>query len=80
MLFRSCLFASEKCLSITEKQNVYTMNPECWTERPYDMASLAYWNLGMKEKAIEFCRKALEFNPEDVRLLTNLEKMTEVQA
>ena len=78
--WQECLFASEKCLSITEKQLVYTMNPECWTERPYDMASLAYWNLGMKEKAIEFCRKALEFNPEDVRLLTNLEKMTEVQA
>ena len=73
-----CLFACEKCLSITQKQLVYTMNPECWTERPYDMASLACWNLGMKEKAVEFCRKALEFNSEDSRLLTNLAKMTEV--
>jgi tetratricopeptide (TPR) repeat protein len=77
--WEECLFASSKCLSITEKHLVYTMNPECWTERPYDVISLAYWNLGMKEKAIEYCRKALEFNPEDSRLLTNLEKMTEVQ-
>lgn len=77
--WHECLFASERCLSITDKQLVYTMNPECWTERPYDLASLACWNLGMKEKAIDFCRKALEFNPEDSRLLTNLEKMTEVE-
>jgi len=48
-----------------------------WTEKPYDFASIAAWNLGIKDQAIEFCKKALEFNPADTRLLRNLEQMTE---
>lgn len=63
-------------LAIKDKQAVYTMDPSVWTERPYDLASIAAWNLGLKEQAIEFCKKALEFNPNDPRLLANLEQMT----
>ena len=64
-------------LRITDKQAVYTMDPSVWTEKPYDLASIAAWNLGIKEQAIEFCKKALEFNPTDARLLSNLDQMTE---
>lgn len=60
-------------LQITDKQAVYTMDPSVWTEKPYDLASIAAWHLGLKDQAIEFCKKALEFNPEDSRLLANLE-------
>lgn len=63
-------------LQITDKQAVYTMDPSVWTEKPYDLASIAAWHLGLKDQAIEFCKKALEFNPEDSRLLANLEQMT----
>ena len=63
-------------LAIKDKQAVYTMDASVWTERPYDLASIAAWNLGLKEQAIEFCKKALEFNPNDPRLLANLEQMT----
>ena len=68
--------AALSALNIVDKQAVYTMDPSVWTEKPYDLASIAAWRLGMKEQAIEFCKKALEFNPTDNRLLANLEQMT----
>jgi tetratricopeptide (TPR) repeat protein len=70
--------AAVSALNITDKQAVYTMDPSVWTEKPYDYASIAAWRLGLKEQAIEFCKKALEFNPTDTRLLTNLSQMEEV--
>ena len=70
--------AALSALNIKDKQAVYTMDPSVWTEKPYDYASIAAWRLGLKEQAIEFCKKALEFNPTDSRLLTNLSQMEEV--
>ena len=70
--------AALSALSITDKQAVYTMDPSVWTEKPYDYASIAAWRLGLKDQAIEFCKKALEFNPTDTRLLNNLSQMEEV--
>ena len=70
--------AALSALNIKDKQAVYTMDPSVWTEKPYDYASIAAWRLGLKEQAIEFCKKALEFNPTDTRLLTNLSQMEEV--
>lgn len=68
--------AALSALNIVDKQAVYTADPAVWTEKPYDLASVAAWRLGLKEQAIEFCKKALEFNPTDNRLLANLEQMT----
>jgi tetratricopeptide (TPR) repeat protein len=67
--------AALSALEIKDKQLVYTMDPTVWTEKPYDFASIAAWNLGLKESAIEFCKKALEFNPSDPRLINNLASM-----
>ena len=75
--WQQCYFCVQKALEIKDKALVYTMDPGVWTERPYDLGSIAAWHLGHKEEAIAFCRKALEFNPSDSRLLTNLEMMTE---
>jgi len=72
-----CYFSAIQALKITDKQAVYTMDPSVWTEKPYDLASIAAWNLGMKEKAREFCREALKFNPNDARLVQNLAMMEE---
>jgi len=72
-----CYFAASKALEIKDKALVYTMDPTVWTERPYDLASIAAWHLGLKDQAIELCKKALEFNPTDIRLLRNLEEMVE---
>jgi Flp pilus assembly protein TadD len=68
--------AAMSALAIKDKQLVYTMDPSVWTEKPYDLASIAAWRLGNKEEARQLCLKALEFNPTDTRLLANLEQMT----
>jgi tetratricopeptide (TPR) repeat protein len=74
--WETCYFAATRALKITHKLEVYTMDPAAWTEKPYDLGSIAAWNLGLKTEAIDLCRKALEFNPTDIRLIRNLEQMT----
>jgi tetratricopeptide (TPR) repeat protein len=78
-IWRECYFAAQQALAITDKAAVYTMDPSVWTEKPYDLASIAAWNLGRKKEAVEYCKKALEYNPSDARLVRNLEQMTEEQ-
>lgn len=63
--------AAKSALSITDKALVYTMDPSVWTEKPYDLASIAAWNLGLKDEAIQLLDKALELAPTDPRLLSN---------
>ena len=72
MLFRSALQA----LAINTREEFYTDDPSVWTEKPWDLASIAAWNMGLKEEAIALCKKALEFNPTDTRLINNLKEMT----
>jgi hypothetical protein len=69
--------AAKSALAIVDKQLVYTMDPQVWGEKPYDLGSIAAWHLGLKEEAVELCKKALEFNPTDTRLIRNLEQMLE---
>jgi glycosyltransferase involved in cell wall biosynthesis len=78
-MWPECHAAALSALGITNKAAVYTMDPSVWTEKPYDLASIACWHLGMKDKAVEYCKQALEFNPTDARLIRNLEQMTEEQ-
>ena len=69
--------AAKSALQITDKQAVYTMNPEVWGEQPWDLASIAAWNLGLKDEAVQLCKEALKFSPEDQRLIANLGLMVE---
>ena len=68
--------AAKSALQITDKQAVYTMDPSVWTEKPYDYASIAAWNLGLRDEAIQLCQKALELAPHDERIVQNLHYMT----
>lgn len=76
-MWDECYLAAKNALAITDKAAVYTMDPSVWTEKPYDLASIAAWHIGLKDKAVEYCKTALEFNPSDARLIKNLEQMTE---
>lgn len=79
-LWRECYHAAMSALAINERQYLYTADPASWTEKPYDLASIGAWNLGLKTEAIELCQQAIKFNPTDVRLIKNLEQMIEVTA
>jgi hypothetical protein len=69
--------AAKSALQITDKALVYTMDPSVWTEKPWDLGSIAAWHLGLKDEAIQLCQEALKFSPTDSRLLNNLVQMTE---
>jgi tetratricopeptide (TPR) repeat protein len=68
--------AAKSALQITDKQAVYTMDPSVWTEKPYDYASIAAWNLGLRDESVQLCQKALELAPQDSRIQSNLHYMT----
>lgn len=68
-----CFVASENCIRTTTKRNGFTYDSNAWGYLPYDLAALSAYHTGIKTKAIEYGRLALEMNPTDSRLLTNLE-------
>lgn len=76
-MWHECLSAAESALQIKDKAFVYTMDPSVWTEKPHDLASIAAYHLGLKEKGYQHCLEALKFAPQDTRLLANLQWMTE---
>lgn len=68
-----CLGAALTCLSITNREKVYTTEPTVWGAAPHDWASIAAYNLGLYALATEHARKAVELDPSDFRLRQNLE-------
>lgn len=70
--WKRCRSAAETALAIKERTYEFTADQNAWSWRPYDLAALACWNLGDKDKAAEYGRQACEMAPEDGRLATNL--------
>jgi tetratricopeptide (TPR) repeat protein len=68
----SCLHFAEKALAIKEKPLDYLCEEFAWGAMPYDYAAIAAYNLGNLEKALTYGTKAVELNPEDLRLQSNL--------
>ena len=67
--------AAKSALQIKDKQLVYTMDPSVWGEKPWDLASIAAWNLGLKDEAIQLLDEAIKLVPDDARLLSNRQLM-----
>ena len=70
--WQECYDSCKQALTIKNKEEVYTMNPEVWGALPYDLLAISCYNLGNKQEAIEFGEKALEFEPNNTRLSANL--------
>lgn len=71
--WESCLSSSLNALSIKEKPLEYLCEEHAWGYSPYDLAAISYYNLGMYKKSVEYGEIALKFNPNDERLIVNLE-------
>jgi glycosyltransferase involved in cell wall biosynthesis len=67
------LAAAVRALSITEKPLEYLCEEFAWGSDPYDLAAVACHHLGLSERAIRYGEQALEYAPEDERLIGNLE-------
>ncbi len=70
--WEECLGAALTALKITERERVYTCDPEVWGALPHDYASIAAWNLGLSDLAKEHICVALTLNPHDSRLIENM--------
>jgi glycosyltransferase involved in cell wall biosynthesis len=68
LLFNMC----EQALRITARSGSYLLEPACWGSFFYDFGSIACYRLGMYQKSLSYVQKALEFSPDDSRILNNL--------
>ena len=71
--FELCYSYSTQALKITEKPLEYLCEDFAWGYIPYDLAAISSYNIGLKNKSQEYGLKALELNPTDQRLVSNLE-------
>lgn len=67
-----CYLAIKRALTITDKEAVYTVDPECWSWKPFDFGALAAYHLGMSNQALHWGQIALSYEPENERLAKNL--------
>ena len=65
------VWATNRMLAITDMPNDHTRDAKAWNTGPYDVGSIcAYYN-GQKELAREWLTKALEYEPDNARLIKN---------
>lgn len=69
-----------RALKIENRELVYTCDPEVWGHQPHDLASIAAWNLGLKDIALKQAQLAVEKSPQDTRLQANLRYIQEALA
>lgn len=72
-MWKECHHAATMALSITDKALVYTCDPEVWGSKPYDLAAISAYHLGLKDEAIRYGQAAVDLSPNDDRLRRNLE-------
>ena len=72
-LWEECYGAACNALKLTECTYTYTIDANNWKARPHDLAAIAAYRLGFKEEAIKHGTNALEFEPNNERLIKNLE-------
>lgn len=70
--WHGCYFAAKKATAITDKPLEYFNEAWAWDSFIWDIGSIAAFRLGQDVEAIEWCEKALEFLPDDERILNNL--------
>lgn len=75
--YEGLLFACVCALKIKSRSLSYISEPASFSELPYDYASIACYNLGLYDRAVEYVSEALKINPSSERLKQNRDKMLE---
>jgi glycosyltransferase involved in cell wall biosynthesis len=71
--WQECYDSAKRALTIKDKTLVYTMNPEVWGALPHDLLAISAYHLGYKQDSIEYGKIAVELDPDNQRLISNLE-------
>lgn len=71
--WQECYDSCKQALTIKNKEEVYTMNPEVWGALPHDLLAISAYNLENYEEAIKHGQIAVELDPDNTRLFTNLD-------
>lgn len=76
-------YLTAQALKIREKSFGYVNMGYCWDHTPDDLAAISCYQLEMYESSLSHAKSALQFNPDDERLINNLrliEEKTTAQA
>ena len=65
------IYYIENALKIKSHTKSYINEPFCWDNTPYDLLSIAYFNLGKFKKSLKSLELALNISPNDERLIKN---------
>lgn len=71
--WEECLGAATRCLSIANRQLSYISLAEAWGPTPYDLAAIACYRIGLRDRAVRYGQQALTLAPNDERLQRNME-------
>lgn len=70
--YEKSLSFMEEAIAISEKPLDYLCEDFAWGSLPYDVAAISSYNLGDKEKAMEYGAVAAKIEPDNDRLVNNL--------
>lgn len=71
--WQECYDSAKQALTIIDKALVYTMDPTVWGAKPHDFLAISAYHLGYKQDSIKHGQLAVELEPDNQRLVTNLE-------
>jgi glycosyltransferase involved in cell wall biosynthesis len=72
-MWQYCRNACFNALAVTTKPMDYLCEDWAWGDLPYDLMALSCFFLGLKTEAVKYGELAVEANPNDERLQTNLD-------
>jgi hypothetical protein len=70
--WEECFAYAMRALRITDREKVYTCDPEVWGYKAHDLASISAYHIGLLSIALEQAKKASEMSPDDLRLSGNV--------
>ncbi len=75
-----CIYFTNEALKITNRLASYITDPKAWGSYPYDMMSIAYYNIEKYDESILCCKKALEISKDDTRIKNNLKYIENIKS
>lgn len=72
-LWEECYGAAKCALRLKQRPLTYTSRAESWGSLPHDLAAISAYRIGLKEEAIKQGQMALDLEPDNPRLIKNME-------